>query len=141
MAKTSLDVENILYSEVKNSLLITGPKKITGGLYKSKRPINSTKEDVVINSLPLNRKQLQEGLLNMNVYVPNLEVTQGGVIDKSLPDTARLTELAAIASLVVGDINAADGDYSFILQQDNVFEDTNNQHYINLRIEFTSINI
>ncbi|GAA4338473.1 hypothetical protein GCM10023149_48460 [Mucilaginibacter gynuensis] len=141
MTRTSLDAVTLLYKHVKESELITGAKRVNGGLYKGKRPINSTKEDVVINSLPLNYAQLQEGVLNMNIYVRNLTLTLSGVTDNTQPDLARLSELTAIAIDFVREIDGPDAEYTFALQQDNLIEGDNNDHYVNLRIEFYSTNI
>jgi hypothetical protein len=139
---TSLDVVNILYAYIKSSILKTGPKKVNGGLYKFKRPIGSAKEDIIINSLPLNDEQLQEGVFNINIFVPNQSLNLAGtdVTDNSLPNTDRLTELIRMAKQVLSSIDDQSGEYSFNLQQENIIEDTNNQHYINLRLEFYSIN-
>ena len=141
MATTSSEAVNLLYQHIKASELMLGDHKVSGGLYKLQRPIQSVKEDIVINALPLNREQLQEGLLNVNVYVPNLSLQLNGLTDNSQPNTARLTELTKIGSDVLNEIDGPGAEYSFILQQEVVFEDTNNQHYINFRLEFYSINI
>lgn len=140
MKKTVLDSINILYQYIAISELMTGPHKPNGGLYKVQRPVNSISEDVVINSLPLNHEDIQEGVLNVNIYVPNLVLELNGITDNSQPNYKRITELSAIASNVLDDVWEASADYTFNIQQDNLFEDTNNQHYINFRIEFYSPN-
>jgi hypothetical protein len=140
MKKTSLDVVDILISVVMNSDLLTGPFKITGSLYKNRRPINSDKEDIVVNSLPINHEEIQEGVLNINIYVPNLSLQINGVKDNSQADYARLKQLTAIASELLDEVWDQSGNWTFNIQQDNTFEDSNNQHYQNLRIEFYSPN-
>lgn len=139
MSKTSLEVVNILYQRVKNGILFSDAKKPNGGLYKFQRPANSVKEDVIINSLPIDRSAVQQGVLNVNTFVPNLVIGS----DNSQPNTARLTELAVLFNQALGEGNEVSdivGDYIFNIQQDNIFSDTNNQHYINFRIEFYSPN-
>lgn len=140
--KTSFDVINILFSHIKNSELVTGAFKVNGGVYKLQRPLNSDKEDIVINALPFNREDLQEGVFNVNIFVKNLSITvSGGLTDNSQPNTSRITKLVQIASEVFSETWADDGSYTFELQQEQVFTDENNQHYINLRIEFQNIKI
>ena len=140
MTKTSLDALDILYRIVKNSEIIAGSARINGGLYKSQRPINSDKEDVVVNALPMNRNQVQEGLLNLNIYVPNQELTINGVTDLSQPNYTRIAALSAMISTLLNDVWEASADYTFNIQQDTLFADDNNQHYQNFRIEFYSPN-
>ncbi len=141
MSKTSLGVVNILVSYIKNKAdFWNDAKKPNGGLYKFQRPNNSVSEDIVVNSLPLNREAVQEGILNVNLYVPNL-VFADRPDDKSQPDTARLTYLANLFNTHFGEFDGDNGNYTFIIQQDNIFQDENNQHYINFRIEFSSVNI
>lgn len=140
MSKTSLDVVNILVSYIKNkSTFWSDAKKPNGLVYKLQRPDDSVKEDIVVNSLPLNRRQLQEGVLNVNVFVPNLVFPNP--LDKNQPDTARLTYLINLFNAHFEEFDGENGNYTFKIQQDNTLTDTNNQHYINFRIEFSSTNI
>jgi hypothetical protein len=141
MSFTSLSALNMLYQHISHSVLMNDVKKPNGKLCKLERPLNSVLEDVVINGLGLNREDVQEGLLNVNVFVPNL-ILPSNPNDKSQPDTARLTYLLDLANTALGEgdeIWEATGQYCFNLQQENIFQDENNQHYINLRVEFYSI--
>jgi hypothetical protein len=142
MSYTSITALNMLYQHIGNSILMTDAKRPNGKLCKYQRPMNSVLEDVVINSLGLNREDVQEGVLNVNIFVPNL-VIPSNAADKSQPDTARLTYLLNLASIALGEGNEiweATGNYCFNLQQDKLFQDENNQHYLNLRVEFYSLN-
>lgn len=144
MSKTSSDVINILFQNIYNSLIFTDLNKPKGDLYKHQRPLNSDKEDIVINSLLLGHDAVQEGVINVNAYVKNLVLTINGNTDNSQPDTSRLTYLSTLINSALGSGNElweASGNYVFKIQQDNIFQDGNNQHYINFRIEFYSLNI
>src|SRR5690606_5112672 len=130
---------------LRSSELMTDPKKPNGTLSKFRRPENSAKEDVVINAIGgLTRNEVQKGILVVNIFVPNLNPDQFPHLngDRSQPDTARLLYLS---KLFQGSINETvweeNGDYAFEIQQDDIDEDTNNQHYAWFRIEFYSINI
>lgn len=61
---------------------------INGLIYKDKRPAGSTKEDIVINALPMTNDFLQDGVFNVNCYVPMLSVNVNS-ITQFLPNTAR----------------------------------------------------
>ena len=88
--KTTFDQDNILYGK-----LIASPLKqaITGGVYKAQRPLNSQNEDVVINGLPISDGTVQLGRGNVNIYVPDVKTTIGGVL-QTMPNTHRLGQLA-----------------------------------------------
>jgi hypothetical protein len=135
--KTTVDIVDILWQHADGSSLKTA---ITGKVYKSKRPIDSKVEDVVINSLPVLNRQLQVAIANVNVYVPNKAVTINGAVDSSQPDTKRLKELATIATTVFEEGGSA--GYEFLMEQQHVMEDEgSNSHYINLRIIFYNENL
>jgi hypothetical protein len=138
MSYTSIEVVNVLFQTITNSVLFSDVKKPNGKLCKFERPLNSVLEDVVINALGLDRDDLQEGVLNVNVYVPNIKF-EDRPTDKSQPDTGRILYLSKLTNLALGsgeEIWDASGKWCFCIQQDNPFPDTNNQHYINFRIEF-----
>jgi hypothetical protein len=59
--------------------------------------MNSDKEDVVINSLPINNSQMQSGVFNVNIHVPNLVLNINGNIDTTQPNHERIKQLTALA--------------------------------------------
>lgn len=134
--KTTLDIEDILWSFLKNSSLKTS---ISGGIYKRKRPSGSKAEDIVINCLPVNNLQVQSAVANVNIHVPNKVQNISGIQD-SIPDHARLKALGNEAVSLL--VDQWDSDYNFDVQQQNVFEDEDGKgHYVNIRLDFYSINI
>ena len=144
MSLTSIEVVNVLYQYIKNSVLFSDAKKPTGSLKKYQRAVNSIGEDVVINGLPINQEPVQECVLNINAFVQNLSITTNGNIDRSEPDTARILVLSNLVKQALNngkEIWDTAGAYCFKLQQDRVEPDENNQHYINFRVEFYSLNI
>lgn len=113
---------------------------INGGVYKSKRHINSNKVDIVIGCLPTNNLQLQTSVANVNIHVPNLVITNNGVQDNTQPDFAKLRSLTTLVISKLKDKWA--GDYWFDVQQQNTFsEEDINEHYSNIRVNFYSLNI
>lgn len=144
MSKITPEVVNIIYKYLQTSPLMLDAKKPTGNLCKKTRPQNSNLEDVVIDSLGLNRDAVQKGIFLINIFVPNLNPDQIPQLngDRSQPDTGRLLYLGKLLDeSISGEVWEESGDYVFQIQQDDTFEDTNNQHYQSFRIEFYSINI
>lgn len=128
--KTTLDIVDILFTALDSSSLKTA---ITGTLCKHKRDFNSNKEDVVINSLPVNNEQLQQGIANVNIHVPDIDILINGGSSKQ-PNHLRMQELAAIAVDILE--NNYQANLFFTVQQQQTFEDpAAGDHYINIRIE------
>lgn len=142
MSITTTGAINILFEHLKHSGVFSNVKKVNGMLYRLQRPLNSDKEDVVINSITLGREDVQNGVLNVNGYCKNKIITlPGNISDDAQPDYERLNEIATLLNEALGDGNEiylSDGAYCFKIQQDIVIPDENNQHYINFRIEFYS---
>lgn len=138
MSRTGLDVVDIIRNYLALSGLMTDTLKPNGGLYKFQRPQNSVKEDVVVNLLVQARGQVQQGVINVNIHVPNLSLPTNPV-DNTQPNVPRLKYLTGLANAALEEVYG--DDYNFEVQQDNLFADENNQHYSNIRITFTSINI
>ena len=136
---TILDATDYIYTWLKDKQIKTA---VTGGLYKHKRPVNSAKEDVVIIPLTLDADQLQEGIMNVNIHVPNLVLGSGATQDKTQPDHARLKQLTTMAVEVLTDIWLDDGQVNFSVLQPLMFEDAEiNQHYMNIRLSFGAVNL
>jgi hypothetical protein len=137
MAINSLEAIDILFEALKEILLDVA--KPNGGVHKQKRPINSTKEDIVINSLPIDRNTgFQNGVLNVNIHVPNLSVTTGGVLDNTVPNLTRIKDLTKKVEAIIADVYA--DDWSYEVQQDNFFEEEKSS-YNNVRVQFRALNI
>jgi hypothetical protein len=130
---TSFDAVDILYAHLQTHLM-THTGKPSGKLYRFKRPLNSSSEDVVVNALPISYGKLQEAVLNVNLHVPNL--TLGA--DQTQPNAKRLKELAGITTALLKRVTG-DG-YRLDIDQERLFEDTSNSHYVNLRILFHHTN-
>lgn len=133
--RTTLDVVDDLYqalnyTDIKNA--------IDGDIYKHRRLLNSRKVDIVINSLPINSEQLQTCIANVNIHVPDIEVNVDGNIDYQ-PDHVKLKELASLVMLY---LEVWEGDYHFSVQQQTIFkEDEANEHFVNIRVNYYSINL
>lgn len=135
---TTLDAIDFIYQ-----VLVTSPIKeaISGGIYKLVRPISSDKEDIVVNSLPVVNGDLQEGIANVNVHVPNLNINTGSQ-DDTTPDFARMKVLAEMVRAALEDVWLQDESFRFTIQQQHTFyEPETESNYINFRIKYFSVNL
>lgn len=135
--KSNLEAVDIVFSHLKGSVLDTS---ITGQVMKHRRVANSTKEDVVINSLALNNTQLQKGILNVNIHVPNLSIPTGttGVRDNGYPNSVRLNQLTDLAIPLLKDTWGT--DYDFDIEQINLITEETSS-FNNIRITFQALNV
>jgi hypothetical protein len=142
--KTISEATTSLIEFLTSSPLMLDAQKPTG-IISTDRLDNSVLEDVIIEALPLNIKQIQEGVININIFVKNLEFDlPGGGKDFSQRDRVRL---AYLERLVYDSFGVDENDavykynYNFSLQQTQIYEDSNNFHYLNIRVQFIAINI
>lgn len=135
--RDTFDIETIIYQAL-NVPDITNA--ISGKVYKNSRPLSSDKVDVVVGSLPVNNEQLQKTVVNVNVHVPNLKININGITDNTQPDVATLK---TVTDLVISTLDdKAYMDYYFDVQQQVLFKDeTTDEHYSNIRINFISENL
>lgn len=138
MRKTAEEIEEDVFKLLAVSEVAT---EISGGVYRDgMRPFNSNNEDAVINFLTGLDGQKQSGIVNVNVYVPDIDMGDNLLVK----NTARCKELGQILlsfkeSLMGSKINTSRNGYWFF-QNGNIirtFEEKDiNQHYVNLRLEF-----
>lgn len=112
---------------------------LSGDVYKHKRPVGSTKEDTVIEALANINLDLQVSIVNVNIHVPDLVIAANGA-QEAQADHVRLKTLANAA--ITGLTQKAGSDFIFDVQQQILVEDQDaGEHYINIRLQFFSINI
>ncbi|PKP11954.1 MAG: hypothetical protein CVU09_00200 [Bacteroidetes bacterium HGW-Bacteroidetes-4] len=104
--------------------------KENGGLlanvYKHSRPtVDAGSEYVVVNSLDIPNKLLQELIVNVNLHVND--------INSTVPNTARLEELESNAYNVLDKVHS--GEIDLYIQTSKTFrENSLNEHYVNIRL-------
>lgn len=140
---TDSEAVDIMYLYLKGSELFTDAKKPNGRLCKGDRIEDSKLEDVVINSLGLNRNPVQSGYIYLNIYVKNLDPLKVPDIGngKNMRDSARLKYLSILAQKVLEGDNGElwlNQDVCFEVESDAVEED-GDMHYASFKIEFTTI--
>lgn len=127
--KTGLQVAQDVRSLI-NLPVVTSA--ISGKIYPIKRSINSRLVDIVIGIQGLDNEQLQQGTVNVNVFVPNL------ISDSSMPDLATLDKLSALLSPLL------DGQYrqefhTKVGSPPIVYQDTDGSHFLNIKVDYYSI--
>lgn len=90
--KTDQEIKQEIYDYIKGSAL---EEAVSGVLTKRKRPLNSKKEDIVISVLANGNAQRQEAFVNVNIYVPDLNVKKNGQYEE---DGERLEELEKLSA-------------------------------------------
>ena len=121
-------------------LLLLGSVKTTinGGVYIDRRPTNSVKEDIVINNLTMTNDFLQDGVFNVNCYVPYLSVKIDNII-QFMPNTARMNVITkAVYSILEEQYS---NSFNLAVVNHNTFEeDTEKANFINFRINLKAFN-
>lgn len=128
--KTDIDIKDDIYNWINGSILQT---TVTGKLRKTKRPLNSTSEDIVISVLANRNSQLQEGFVNINIYVQ--DVYRNGQYEEN---SARCRELSRIAFILLE--KGYGESHRFELEEQRLYE-VGNEHVINNRILYQQSNI
>jgi len=129
---TALTAQNIIF----NRLVSTGVKTavaLTGAVYELERPKDSLKEDIVIGVLTMNTEQVQEGVFNVNIHIPNLNVAG----DSTLPNTPRFRVILDKCMEVLKDVTGY--DYSFNVSSPGVPYRNGANWFVNIRVEFWSL--
>lgn len=109
-------------------------KQITGDVYTDKRPTNSAKEDIFVHVLKTLPAQIQTALINVRIYVPNLQRQTDSVRNKK-----RVRELSRLAMDILSS-HIQDGWY-IVMEEQSVEESVDNrQHVIINRIYYRYCN-
>ncbi len=129
--KSDIDIKDELYLALKGSPLANA---VSGQLLKTRRPKNSTKEDIIISVLANEGNQKQEAVVNVNIYV------EDNIIDgQAEEDTIRLRELCNVAEETLKTIRIR--PVLLRVNPPRVFEaEGTNWHIINNRISYKIIN-
>ena len=106
---------------------------ISGKIYKDKRPAGSQKEDIVINSLTMTNHFLQNGVFNVNCYVPMIEVKVNNGITQKQKNAKRLISDAVYSALS----EVWEEEFNLEVVNHQEFEEDNFNYY-NFRISLNA---
>lgn len=111
---------------------------LTGNIYLFERPKNSTKIDIVVNSIVLTNEQLQQGVFNYNIHAPNkADVVVDDVQDNSQPDVETLEAVTNAVMAIVADYVGE--DFRISAQTTGLpIRDVDNTWYVNIRANYST---
>lgn len=138
---TSSDALDHVFSLIWKSVI---KNNISGSVNRYLRPTNSDKEDVVINVLDVDFDQLQGGIINANVFVPNPEYSTN--IDgnearlRDIPNQSRISVLSTLFSILFKSNYDASKKILVELVNQNILTDEK-QTIINNRLKLTIKNL
>lgn len=133
---TNLEAIDYVYAFAKTTQLKAA---LTGNLYKIRRPVNSALEDIVISALPMSDGNPQRCTVNVNIHIPDKQVSISSR-QQQMPDYSRMKQLAILAETEFKEYSSQ--SYSWYMSYQQVFsEETINQTYINVRLEFSAHNL
>lgn len=125
MKKTGSQIEQDFYDMIKGSVL---RNEINGGVYKDgMRPTDSLKEDVIVTFVSGVSEQYESGVVNVNVFVPNIN---------HLKNISRCKVLETIVSDVINGLSKAEYliELRKMIQSYKVEE--KDEHFVNVNLKF-----
>lgn len=133
MAKTGKQIQGDIYRMLKASTLATA---ISGEVYRNGlRPRDSQKEDAIVIFTTGTPDEIQEGVVTVNIYVPDIDPYDNGV---TVEDSERTEELEQLADEWVNSLTADKSCYKFRLMQTIYTEDEAaiNQHFVVIKLQY-----
>ena len=131
MRKSEKHIEKDLYRLVSASQLA---KAISGKVYRGKmRPEDSQKEDITITFLSGIEGQIQNGVIILNVYVPDITLKGSA---RKVEDTSRIETLEDAVIGFVRDCKSSEYLYTLDGSPRSIEVEGINQHVIYTRIHF-----
>lgn len=134
--KTEKRIERDFYELVTKSELA---KSISGKVYrKGMRPPESDKEDIVVKFLSGLDEQVQNGIVVLNIYVPDKPILSTGA---KVEDIRRVEELEELAKSFIENNDSTEYDLSKDGTPKSLEAEGIEQHFISLRIKFKRVTI
>jgi len=133
MAKTAKQIQGDVYQLLKDSTLYT---MISGEVYrKGYRPRDSKLEDAVViftTGLPT---EIQEGVVTVHLFVPDIDPFENGVL---VEDGERTEEMERLAQEWVNSLSCEVSNYYFELQQTICTDEEEeiHQHFIVVKLRY-----
>lgn len=123
-------------------LLVTakneGKINIDGQVYKDAKP-SFGKEDIVVNSILMDNEFFQNAVLNVNCYVPDLEISSSSRVVR-MPNFDRLETIAADVAGVLKDNVDSQVYRSYIDRMEQIKEVEEDSHFVNFRLQLYAVN-
>ena len=130
MRKTAAEIEGDMYALINSSAL---KATLKGSIYRDGyRPLNAKTEDAVISFLTGLDAQTQTGVLNLNVYVADIDNGTGVLVKNG----SRCRTFEMLANQIIHGFTPGNYKYSLggIIQ--SFAAEGTDQHFVNARIKF-----
>lgn len=133
MTKTGGQIQGDVYELLRNSRLA---REISGKVYRDPeyRPRDSKKEDAVIIFTAGTADEVQEGVVTINIFVPDIDPDRNGTWVKS----GRTEQIEALAQEWFDSLSAATSNYHLRLTQAIATDEMRetHQHFVVVRLGF-----
>lgn len=106
---------------------------INGGIYWLNRPKNSVKEDIVVSALAMDAKEVQEGVINVNIHVPNPALSN----DDTQPNFTRFEQISDNILPMLADVWGV--DWNFLVDEPGTIVPDGNNWFCNIRIRYYTV--
>lgn len=134
MAKTAKQIQGDVYTLLRDSTLCS---MISGGVYRNGlRPRDSRLEDAVVTFTTGMPDQIQTGVVTINIFVPDIDPYENGVM---VEDTERTEEVETLAQSWVDSLTCDVSNYRFKLQQTiyTEAEPQTNEHFVVVKLRYS----
>jgi hypothetical protein len=131
--KTAKQVQGDIIGLLRDSKLA---KAVNGAIYRfGYRPRDSRSEDIIVAFTTGLPGQIQTGVVTVNIYIPDIENPDNGVL---IEDGRRCMELETAADAWVESLTVGKSDYRFTLQQTICTEEEPeiNQHFVVIKLKY-----
>lgn len=133
MKKTGSEIEQDVFDIIGASILVD---EINGNIYKEGlRPLGSKKEDALVLFMTGIDGQEQSGVVNVNVYIPDIDNNSGTLVKNTL----RCREIERTCQNAINAIVSSEYDFTLGSIIKTYPENEINQHFVNVRLEFRRI--
>lgn len=133
MAKTGKQIQGDIRTMLRASSLASA---ISGEVYRNGlRPRDSQKEDAIVTFTTGSPDEIQEGVVTINIFVPDIDPYDNGVM---VEDTERTEKLESLADEWVKSLTTAKSCYKFRLLQTIYTEEeaSINQHFVVIKLHY-----
>ena len=134
--KTGIQVQNDIINLLRGSSLANS---LSGGLYRGgMRPRDSRLEDIVVTFTTANGNQVQEGVVTINIFVPDIAIARDGILYQ---DSARCE---AVETMAQDELDTWNGttEYHFTLRNTifTLHDDDIHESFVVIRLGFKCLN-
>lgn len=131
--KTAKEIQDDVWRLLRDSILAD---ELSGGVYKAGyRPRDSRKEDAIVKYTTGISDQIQDGIVTINIFVPDIDPYNDGVM---VEDGNRTTQIERMAQDWVDQIATEVSDYDISLSEPIYTEDEPDidQHFVVVRLNY-----